>query len=230
MFFEPFSTGIFFSHLILVTPPPPAPLTRKKTNFHTDFVATEGFQRLLDASEEEQRELRMLRVGGMLPPGTPSTPSPAAEEFPASSSAPAAGNRRPLELPSILAGLVDAFQKLLCFVKNPKGASEARRHRRRHKAGGKGGAHVCGPARVSVDCVGASRSGGREDGGTPIDADVALAPRLHTEEGAKVLEARQVARSESGGAADTEDVEMGERCAISGRFGVYQTSCRYWGR
>eukprot|EP00904_Undaria_pinnatifida_P012481 jgi/Undpi1/8363/HiC_scaffold_25.g10831.m1 len=44
-----------------------------ETNFRRDFVTTEGFRRILDASEEEQQEIRILKAGGMLP-GTPSPP------------------------------------------------------------------------------------------------------------------------------------------------------------
>eukprot|EP00903_Cladosiphon_okamuranus_P006660 g6502.t2 len=47
-----------------------------ETNFQRDFVATEGFRRIADASEMEQREMKLLRAGGMLPSGavTPETP------------------------------------------------------------------------------------------------------------------------------------------------------------
>lgn len=40
--------------------------TKQQTNFQHDFVATEGFRRIVDASELEQREMRLLRAGGYL--------------------------------------------------------------------------------------------------------------------------------------------------------------------
>ncbi|CAM9247127.1 unnamed protein product [Ectocarpus sp. 4 AP-2014] len=49
-------------------------LTVMETNFQREFVETEGFRRIADASELEQRENRLLRAGGFLPPGTPPSP------------------------------------------------------------------------------------------------------------------------------------------------------------
>lgn len=46
----------------------------RQTNFRREFVSTEGFKRLLDASEKEEREILLLRARGMLLPGTPPTP------------------------------------------------------------------------------------------------------------------------------------------------------------
>ncbi|CAM9480659.1 unnamed protein product, partial [Ascophyllum nodosum] len=37
-----------------------------ETNFRREFVSTEGFRRIVDASEQEQHEIRLLRAGGML--------------------------------------------------------------------------------------------------------------------------------------------------------------------
>ncbi|CAM9989546.1 unnamed protein product, partial [Ectocarpus sp. 12 AP-2014] len=45
-----------------------------QTNFQREFVETEGFRRIADASELEQRENRLLRAGGFLPPDTPPSP------------------------------------------------------------------------------------------------------------------------------------------------------------
>ncbi|CAN0458488.1 unnamed protein product, partial [Ectocarpus sp. 8 AP-2014] len=67
-----------------------------ETNFRRDFVTTEGFRRILNASKQEQRELRLLRAGGMLPLGTPSPGSSSADKTPSSSAshtAAAAGMR-----------------------------------------------------------------------------------------------------------------------------------------
>ncbi|CAN0185794.1 unnamed protein product, partial [Ectocarpus fasciculatus] len=60
--------------------------TKKQTNFRRDFVATEGFRRILDASKQEQRELRLLRAGGMLPLGTHSPGSSSENKTPSSAS------------------------------------------------------------------------------------------------------------------------------------------------
>ncbi|CAM9258459.1 unnamed protein product [Scytosiphon promiscuus] len=51
-----------------------------ETNFQSDFVATEGFRRIANASEVEQREIRLLQADGIIPfsPTTPLSPlSPA---------------------------------------------------------------------------------------------------------------------------------------------------------
>lgn len=42
------------------------PTARNKTNFQRDFVETEGFRRIADASELEQQEIRHLRTEGFL--------------------------------------------------------------------------------------------------------------------------------------------------------------------
>lgn len=49
-----------------------------QTNFQRDFVATEGFRKIADASEMEHREMKLLRAGGMLPSTImgPATPVP----------------------------------------------------------------------------------------------------------------------------------------------------------
>ncbi|CAN0273478.1 unnamed protein product, partial [Ectocarpus sp. 12 AP-2014] len=59
-----------------------------ETNFRRDFVTTEGFRRILNASKQEQRELRLLRTGGMLPLGTPSPGSSSADKTPSWSASP----------------------------------------------------------------------------------------------------------------------------------------------
>lgn len=161
----------------------------------------------MDASEEEQRELRMLRAGGILPAGSSSTTSPAAGQPPAASSPLPAGNRAPPESPPFLEGLKVALKKLPFLMKNAKAASEARRRRR----GGKGGARVGGAMRASPDSIGASSSGDRKDGGTTIDADLALALRLQEEENAIGLEAQHVTRRQAGRADNAADLEIGER-------------------
>ncbi|CAN0088475.1 unnamed protein product [Ectocarpus sp. 12 AP-2014] len=45
-----------------------------ETNFQRDFVETEGFRRIVDASELEQREMRLLRAEGVLVPSASTTP------------------------------------------------------------------------------------------------------------------------------------------------------------
>ncbi|CAN0315057.1 unnamed protein product, partial [Ectocarpus sp. 13 AM-2016] len=45
-----------------------------QTNFQREFAETEGFRRIADAAELEQRENRLLRAGGFLPPDTPLSP------------------------------------------------------------------------------------------------------------------------------------------------------------
>ena len=180
-------------------------------------MTTEGFQRILDASEEEQRELRMLRAGGMLPAGSPSMSSPDAAQTPAASSPLPPGHRKPPESPPFLEGLKEALKKLPYFVQNAKAASEARRRRRITK----GGARVGSAMRVSADSIGASGSGDREEGATTAaDSDLALALRLQEEENAR-LDARPVTRREVGKAAPAAgDVEMGERgSSAAGRAG-----------
>ncbi len=162
-------------------------------------MTTEGFQRILDASEEEQRELRVLRAGGILPLGTPSTPSPAAAaaaaapaKTPAQSSPAAAGGRRTPGSPSLLAGLVDALRKLPHLATNAKAASERRRRRR--------GARVRGAAGVAADTLRAS-GGGEAKGGRErpvVESDLALARRLQGEEDA-AARGRDVEMGESGG-------------------------------
>ncbi|CAM9272311.1 unnamed protein product [Ectocarpus sp. 4 AP-2014] len=47
-----------------------------ETNFQREFVQTEGFRRIADASEVEHREICLLRAGGMLPSASPSPASP----------------------------------------------------------------------------------------------------------------------------------------------------------
>ncbi|CAM9462940.1 unnamed protein product, partial [Ectocarpus sp. 8 AP-2014] len=47
-----------------------------ETNFQREFVTTEGFRRIADASEVEHREIRLLRAGGMLPSASLSPASP----------------------------------------------------------------------------------------------------------------------------------------------------------
>ncbi|CAM9372968.1 unnamed protein product [Ectocarpus fasciculatus] len=45
-----------------------------ETNFQTDFVETEGFRRIVDASEMEQRQIRLLQAEGFLLPNTVTSP------------------------------------------------------------------------------------------------------------------------------------------------------------
>ncbi|CAM9384392.1 unnamed protein product [Ectocarpus fasciculatus] len=45
-----------------------------EAEFQAEFVETEGFRRIANASELEQREKRLLRAGGFLPPSTPPAP------------------------------------------------------------------------------------------------------------------------------------------------------------
>ncbi|CAB1106681.1 unnamed protein product [Ectocarpus sp. CCAP 1310/34] len=45
-----------------------------ETNFQREFVETEGFRRIVDAAEQEQRENRLLQAGGFLPPDSPPSP------------------------------------------------------------------------------------------------------------------------------------------------------------
>jgi len=111
-----------------------------QTNFQRGFLATERFQRIQDASEKEQRELRMLRAGGMLAVGTPSTPSPVAT-----------GSQRPPGSPPLLTGLVAVLRKLPSFVTTAEAASDRRPWRRNARDGG--------AARVSADSLGASGRG-----------------------------------------------------------------------
>ena len=162
-------------------------------------METEAFQRIQHASEKEQRELRMLRAGGMLALGTPSTPSPAAGNTLATPSPLGSGNRRPPGSPSLLAGLVDAVRKLPSFVVNARAASDRRRKGDRTS----GGARVGGAARVSADSLGSSGRGERRDGGTPVDSDLVLERRLQREEKAVVLEAPETPRSEAGEAGES---------------------------
>ncbi|CAM9739286.1 unnamed protein product, partial [Ectocarpus fasciculatus] len=112
-----------------------------ETNFQRDFVTTEGFRRIVDAAENEQRELSLLRSGGRLSLGTPSTRgSSVSERTPRSSSprdsaaAPAAvaiavrdenTQLPPLRSP-LLPGLVTAVKSPPHLVKNAKIASESR--------------------------------------------------------------------------------------------------------
>ncbi|CBJ31524.1 similar to regulator of G-protein signaling 16 [Ectocarpus siliculosus] len=45
-----------------------------ETNFQRDFIETEGFRRIVDASELEQRQMRLLRAEGVLVPSASTTP------------------------------------------------------------------------------------------------------------------------------------------------------------
>lgn len=211
------------NYTLLQLSTPPLSLETKKTNFQRGFVATEGFQRLVDASEEEQRELHMLRAGGILPPGITDTPSPAAVKSAAAASASSTGNWRLPVSPPFLAGLVTRLRKLPIFMEKSKGASATRRRRR--GAGAIESAHS-GDA-VSRD---SRRASGRMDGGVTIDADLDLAPMPQSEEGVQMLEAGRAARGEVGGVECIEDVERGERDASASGFEVYQNSRRYFGR
>lgn len=53
------------------------PIPMVKTNFQREFAETEGFRRIADATEHEQRKLRLLRERGMLPLTPPASVSPA---------------------------------------------------------------------------------------------------------------------------------------------------------
>ncbi|CAN0084437.1 unnamed protein product [Ectocarpus sp. 13 AM-2016] len=46
-----------------------------ETNFQTDFVETEGFRRIVDAAELEQRQIRLLQAEGFLLPNTGTSPN-----------------------------------------------------------------------------------------------------------------------------------------------------------
>ena len=194
-------------------------------------MATEGFQRLVDASEEEQRELHMLRAGGMLPPGVTVAPSPTAGRASSASSVSSAGNWRLPASPPFLAGLVTRLRRLQPFTENSNGASVDGRCRR--NTGARGSAHS-GEA-VSRDSRRATGSEGREGGGVTIaiEADLDLAPRPQdeqSEQDVRVLEAGHAARGEIDEAECTRDAEIGGGDATASRFEVYHNSCRYFGR
>ncbi|CAM9276032.1 unnamed protein product, partial [Pylaiella littoralis] len=146
-----------------------------ETNFQREFVTTEGFRRIQDASEEEQRELRLLRAGGMLPQGSPSRLGSPAEKTPSPPSALAValavgtvaksnGKTPPPRSPSassFLPGLVDAFKKLPFLGRNAKvAASESRRPERRASAP----AAAAAAAALSTDGAVASESSSSSSG------------------------------------------------------------------
>eukprot|EP00903_Cladosiphon_okamuranus_P006656 g6499.t1 len=203
-------------------------LTVMETNFRKDLVKTEGFLRILDASEEEQLELRLLRARGMLPAGSPSTPGAAAATSLAPPSTAPASKRLPQGSPPgsppFLQGLKDALRKLPFLVRSCDGTSEAGRRRRR----GKGGARVGGTVRVSTDSVGARDRGHRQEGNAPLEPGAALQRGLQEEEeeGEKEKEeeedaiGREAPRSggsEVGGAAAIGDV-LGQLGMRAGTF------------
>ncbi|CAB1110198.1 unnamed protein product [Ectocarpus sp. CCAP 1310/34] len=143
-----------------------------ETNFRRDFVTTEGFRRILNASKQEQRELRLLRAGGMLLPlGTPSPGSSYEDKTPSSSASPhtaaaaaamcVEGRKVP---PPRSPGLVRAFRSLPYLVRNAKAASESWRRR---AAGRSVGARVGGAATtVSIES-GCGDGGTVQEGGRP---------------------------------------------------------------
>jgi len=201
----------------------PAPCSRQniKTNFQRGFVETEGFQRIQKASENEQRELRILRAGGILPVGA-STTSLAAEKPPTPLSPRSTGRRWPRGSPPFLARLVEAFRELPLVLRNAVGASEARRHRRRSFGSGTLGTDFVGPERVS-DPLGAGGIGGSsKEGGAPIESGLVLARRWQRTEEEKALEESHVPRGGDGGAARAGDVEMGGWRETASRFGLYR--------
>ncbi|CAM9258383.1 unnamed protein product, partial [Scytosiphon promiscuus] len=98
-----------------------------ETNFQRDFVTSEGYQRMLDAAEDEQRELRLLRAGGIMPLGTPPLPGPAGQASPsptspltAASGRGSSGSRPTPLSPPLIAGLIDAIKKLPSLAKNAR--------------------------------------------------------------------------------------------------------------
>eukprot|EP00903_Cladosiphon_okamuranus_P006658 g6501.t1 len=196
-------------------------LTVMETNFRKDFVKTEGFQRILDASEEEQLQLRLLRARGMLPAGSPSTPGAAAATPLAPPSPAPASNLvpqgSPPGSPPFLQGFKDALRKLPFLMRNCNGTSEAGGRRRR----GKGDARVGVAARVSTSSVGASGSGHSQEGNAPLEPGVTLTRVLQEEEEEEDAIGREAPRSggsEVGGAAATRDVEMGQLGMRAGTF------------
>lgn len=195
-------------------------------------MATEGFQRLVDASEEEQRELRMLRAAGMLPPGIAVTPRPSTGTPSAAPSASNLGHRRLRGSPPFLAGLVSQLRKLPLFGKSSKGskgASEGWRRRRNTDARTTVALHSRDA--VSQGFIRAGGNGGRKDGGATIGADLAVASRPQSEGDVhvRVLEAGHVTQGDVGETECTGGVERGQRDETSSRFEVYHSSCRYGG-
>ncbi len=169
----------------------------------------------------EQRELRMLRAGGILPIGV-SAPSLATASTPVLSSPVAAGRRRPQGSPPLLARLVDASRNLSIFVMSAKVASEARwRVRRRSEGGGRGRASVGGASRASASSTGHSGSEERFPHCSLTESDLPVEHRMAREDIVVLSEGRQVPRSGVGGAAGTWDGEMGEGWRVTAsRFGL----------
>lgn len=136
-------------------------------------MTTEGFRRILNASKQEQRELRLLRAGGMLLPlGTPSPGSSSEDKTPSSSASPhtaaaavrGEGRKVPPPRSPLIPGLVRAFRSLPYLVRNAKAASGSERRR---ASGRSVGARVGGAAtRVSVES-GCGDGGTGQEGGLP---------------------------------------------------------------
>ena len=193
-----------------------------KTNFQRDFVATEGFQRIQDASEREQRELRFLRAGGMLPVGTPSTLSPAAEKPTAPSSPFSAGNRRASGPPPFRGGLMSAVRKFPSLVTSSKATSED--HQRRHHGDGDeagGGANTGGASEGPLWPASDTGEWKDPESATESSGIAVVAHELQKEQITTFPDERHVLRSNVGGAVDTWHVETGAWWATASRFGLF---------
>ncbi|CAN0477642.1 unnamed protein product [Ectocarpus sp. 12 AP-2014] len=165
-----------------------------ETNFQRDFMTTEGFRRIMDASEKEQRELSLLRSGGMLSLGRLSTPGSRVSERTSRSSSPhnstaaaaaaaAAVTAVRDELPTLrspsLPGLVVAFKSLPYPMRNSKAAaSESRGSGTARRSVGE---RIGRAARVSAETllVGGTDSGEHQEArpeGTVAGKRAAVAP------------------------------------------------------
>lgn len=191
----------------------------KQTNFQRDFVTSEGYQRMLDAAEDEQRELRLLRAGGIMPLGTPPVPGSApAQESRAPTSPPTApggssSSSRPTPLsPPLVTGLICAIKKLPSLAKNARAVSESRRRQRERGSRAAGGARISGAAsdapEAGVNGVHGevlprseafSIPGEKVGGGEAQGSDLALARRLQAEEDGGKVEAASSAVNAGGG-------------------------------
>ncbi|CAM9633812.1 unnamed protein product [Ectocarpus sp. 13 AM-2016] len=149
-----------------------------ETNFQRDFVTTEGFRRIMDASKKEQRELSLLRSRGMLSLGRLSTPGSRVSERTSRSSSPhnstaaaaaAAVTAVRDELPTLqspsLPGLVVAFKSLPYPMRNATAA--ASESRGRGTARRSVGERIGRAARVSAETLlaGGTDSGEHQEAG-----------------------------------------------------------------
>ncbi|CAM9700874.1 unnamed protein product [Ectocarpus sp. 4 AP-2014] len=152
-----------------------------ETNFQRDFVTTEGFRRIMDASEKEQRELSLLRSGGMLSLGRLSTPGSRVSERTSRSSSPhnstaaaaaaaaaavtAVRDELPPLLSPSLSGLVTAFKSLPYPMRNAKAAASESRDR--GTARRSVGERIGRAARISAETL---LAGGTRQRGAPRDS------------------------------------------------------------